>query len=301
MTAAHPNGPCRADSHLITPRQVRDAQDAAARDEGKPVRLLDVRWRLDRPEGRPEYLRAHLPGAVYVDLDHELAHREQPNQGRHPLPPLKELQVAARGWGLNDGDLIVAYDDIRSVAAARLWWLLRRAGVSVRVLDGGLRGWVAAGYDLESGDVRPTGGSITLQPAVSGALTIDETQAFPDRGVLLDVRSPEHYRGDRSPLDPVGGHIPGAVNLPTMAHVVEDGTLHHPDVLRRIFLGAGVTAETPVGVYCGSGIAATHTALALAEAGIDAQVFPGSWSQWSNTRGRLVAVGILPRGRLEAV
>lgn len=287
--------------NLITPAQLVKAQDAAAQGAGPAVRVLDVRWRLDRPEGRPEYLRAHLPGAIYVDLDHELAHRGQPGEGRHPVPDLASLQRAARGWGLNDGDLIVAYDDIRSVAAARLWWLLSLVDVRVQVLDGGLRAWVASGLDLESGDVRPVPGTVTLVDSGARSLTIDEAAGFPNRGVLLDVRSPEHYRGDRSPLDPVGGHIPGAVNLPTMAHVADDGTLHSPDVLRNIFARAGISAGTPVATYCGSGIAAAHTALALAEAGYAASVYAGSWSQWSNTRGRPVALGILPRGHIELV
>lgn len=288
-------------ANLISPQELTAAQEAAANGTGPTVRLLDVRWRLDRPEGRPEYLRAHLPGAVYVDLDHELARKGDPAEGRHPIPLLDDLQRSVRGWGVNEGDLLVAYDDIRSVAAARLWWLLSRAGVAVRVLDGGLRAWIGAGYGLESGDVRPVAGTITLSGFDSGALTIDQAAVFPADGVLLDVRSPEQYRGDRAPLDPVGGHIPGAVNLPTMAHVADDGRLHAPDVLRRIFQTAGVTEKTSVGVYCGSGIAASHTALALAEAGIAARVFPGSWSQWSNTKGRPVAVGILPSGRIEAV
>lgn len=300
MTDEYRDGSCRRDT-LITPTAVRQAQDAAARGDSPPVRLLDVRWRLDRPEGRPEYLAAHLPGAVYVDLDHELAQRGHPREGRHPAPALEALQRAARGWGIDDGDLVVAYDDIRSVAAARLWWLLRRAGVQVRVLDGGLRAWQAAGLPLESGDVRPSPGHVTLRAYEPAALTIDEAAAFPERGVLLDVRSPEQYRGEQAPLDPVGGHIPGAINLPTMAHVADDGTLHSPEVLRRIFETAGVREGTPVATYCGSGIASAHTALALAHAGIDADVYAGSWSQWSNTKGRAVAVGILPRGRIEAV
>jgi thiosulfate/3-mercaptopyruvate sulfurtransferase len=260
--------------------------------ERRDVRLLDVRWRLDRPEGRPAYLDGHLPGAVYVDLDHELARRGDPSEGRHPLPPRDELQEAARRWGISAGDLVVAYDDVHSVAAARAWFVLSRSGVpDVRVLDGGLRGWLAERLPLETGDVLPRRGDVVLDEISHGVADIDEVEDW--HGVLLDVRAPERYRGDSEPLDPVGGHIPGAVNLPTTAHLVA-GKFRTPEAIRAEFAAAGVAPGTSVAAYCGSGIAATHTALAGAVAGIDVTVYPGSWSQWSHTRGRLVAVGQTP-------
>ncbi|MCS3843770.1 sulfurtransferase [Microbacterium sp. AK031] len=288
-------------SHIVSVAQLIHLQRAAEHGTGPAVRLLDVRWRLDRPEGRLEYLQAHLPGAVYVDLEHELARRGEPAEGRHPLPEADDLQRAARGWGLDDGDIVVAYDDNRSVPAARLWWLLRRAGVDVRVLDGGIRAWTAEGLPIERGDVLPAPGGITLKGGAGGVLALDQVEEFRDSGVLLDVRTPEQYSGARTATDPVGGHIPGAVNLPAMVAVSSDGRLQQPDVLRRIFATAGVDAGTEVAVYCGSGVAAMHTALALELSGIRALVYPGSWSQWSNTRGQPVAVGILPDGRLTQV
>lgn len=289
-------------SHLVSVAQLLHLQSAAEHRTGPAVRLLDVRWRLDRPEGRPEYVRAHLPGAVYVDLEHQLAHRGEPEQGRHPLPGDAELQRSAREWGLDDGDVVVAYDDNRSVPAARLWWLLRRVGVDARVLDGGIRAWAAEGLPLEAGDVRPAPGGATFRPAdTSGQIGIERVDDYAQRGVLLDVRTPEQYAGARAGVDPVAGHVPGAVNLPAMAAVAPDGRLQHPDALRRIFAAAGATADAEIAVYCSSGIAAMHTALALAHAGIDAVVYPGSWSQWSNTRGRPVAAGILPSGNLTTV
>ncbi len=288
-------------SHLVSVAQLIHLQRAAEHGTGPAVRLLDVRWRLDRPEGRPEYLQAHLPGAVYVDLEHELARRGEPAEGRHPLPDTDDLQRAARGWGLDDADIVVAYDDNRSVPAARLWWLLRRAGVDARVLDGGIRAWTAEGLPLERGDVLAAPGGITLKEGTGGVLALDQVETFRDVGVLLDVRTPEQYSGARAAADPVGGHIPGAVNLPAMAAVSSDGRLQQPDVLRRIFATAGVDAGTEVAVYCGSGVAAMHTALALELSGVRALVYPGSWSQWANTRGQPVAVGILPEGRLTQV
>lgn len=278
---------------LITPAELARLQASTIH-----VRVLDVRWRLDRPEGRPEYLEGHVPGAVYVDLDHELARKGEPTEGRHPLPTREALEEAARRWGIGDGDIVVAYDDVQSVAAARAWWLLTRSGLTdVRVLDGGLRAWAADGLPLETGDVQPPRGDVTLSEIVEGVATIDDAAAWPRRGVLLDVRAPERYRGSSEPLDPVAGHVPGAVNLPTVTHL-EAGRFRDPAEIRAAFASAGVQDGTPVAAYCGSGITAAHTALAAALAGIDVTVFPGSWSEWSNTRGRLVATGPTPAGRV---
>lgn len=279
---------------LISPAELAALQSGGAR-----VRVLDVRWRLDRPAGRPDYLAGHLPGAVYVDLDHELSRRGEPGEGRHPVPTKDALQDAARRWGLSRGDVVVAYDDVQSVAAARAWWLLSRSGVAdVRVLDGGLRAWTAEGRPLETGDVLAPRGTIELTEITTGVATIDDAAGWSAGGVLLDVRAPERYRGDVEPLDPIAGHIPGALNLPTSAHV-EAGRFADPDAIRATFASAGVTSGTRVAAYCGSGITAAHTALAGALAGIDVTVFPGSWSQWSNTRGRAVATGPTPAGVAE--
>lgn len=254
------------------------------------VCLLDVRWRLDRPEGRPEYLDGHLPGAVYVDLDHELAERADPQLGRHPLPSIPVLQAAARRWGIGAETTVVAYDDLGSVAAARAWWVLTHAGVpDVRVLDGGLRGWIAADLPLETGDVRAQPGDVILGD-YTGRIDLDDAASWTDRGVLLDVRGPDRYRGDSDPNDPVAGHIPGAANLPTTTHL-RAGRFRPPEEIRRLFASTGVSRSTPVAAYCGSGIAATHTVLAGRVAGLSISLYPGSWSQWSRTPGAAVATG----------
>ena len=263
--------------------------------QGAPVRLIDVRWRLDRPEaGHDDYLTGHIPGAVFAPLDTELSTHGAPSEGRHPLPSTATLQAAARRWGVNDGDIVVAYDDAKSTAASRAWWLLRQSGIDVRVLDGGLRAWKAAGFDVATDDVTPEAGDVVLEEIGGDALSIDEAAAFPASGVLLDVRAPERYRGETEPLDPQAGHIPGARNLPTMLHLDAEGRLLDPETVRATFAGVGVTPGTPVAAYCGSGVTAAHTALILSEVGIDAKVFPGSWSQWSNTPGRPVATGDQP-------
>lgn len=261
------------------------------------VRLLDVRWTLAEPDGRPGYLAGHIPGAVWVDLDHELAAHGAPEDGRHPLPSIAALQDAARRWGIDDGDLVVVYDDAKGLAASRAWWLLRRGGVDVRVLDGGLAAWRAAGLPLETGDVVPVRGSVTLLGEDGGgALSTDEAAAFPASGVLIDARAPERYRGEVEPLDPIAGHIPGAVNVPMAAVLNADGTVKDAAALRDVFASVGVREGVPVAAYCGSGITAAHTALVLGELGIDAAVYSGSWSAWSNTPGRAVATGPEPGG-----
>jgi len=278
-------------SHLVS------ANELAELIHDEAVRVVDVRWRLSvpggrsQPDGREEYLQGHIPGAVFADLESELTRHGRPDEGRHPLPSTAQVQDAARRWGLNDGDVVVTYDDAGGLPAARAWWLLRQGGLEVRVLDGGWQAWKDAGGDVESGSVEYSPGMVTLADVSADSLTIDEAAAFPASGVLLDVRAPERFRGETEPLDPIAGHIPGAVNLPTGKHVADDGTLRDLATLKKNFADVGIADGTPVAAYCGSGITAAHTALVLAEAGIDAKIFHGSWSEWSNTPGRPVATG----------
>ena len=260
---------------------------------GGPLRVLDVRWRLDRPDGRPDYLAGHIPGAQYVDLDTQLARHGAAEEGRHPLPPVEQLEGHVREWGINAGDTVVVYDDLKNMSAARAWWVLRYAGVDdVRLLDGGLRAWTDAGLPLETGEAPPpAAGSATLRYGALPALTVDEAAAFPESGVLLDARAGERYRGEVEPIDPRAGHIPGARSAPTSENVDADGRFLPPEQLRARFAELGVTPGTPVAAYCGSGVTAAHEVAALALAGFDAALFPGSWSQWANDPDRPVAVG----------
>jgi thiosulfate/3-mercaptopyruvate sulfurtransferase len=270
----------------------RELADLLAADDR--VRVLDVRYRLDRPDGRPEYRAGHLPGAVYVDLESELARHGEPRDGRHPLPSLDTLQAAARRWGLDDGDTVVVYDDWAMLGASRAWWALSGAGVAdVRVLDGGLGAWTSAGLPLEEGDVRVPEGSIVLHERAGGAIGMTDAAAWPERGILLDARAPERYRGEVEPYDPQAGHIPGAVNLPSTDYL-DGGRFRDPAAIRAAFAAVGAADGTPVAAYCGSGITAAQAALAGALAGIDVAVYPGSWSQWSNTEGMPVATGPTP-------
>jgi thiosulfate/3-mercaptopyruvate sulfurtransferase len=264
---------------------------------GPHVRVLDVRWRLDRPDGRPESLASHIPGAVFVDLDHELAAHGFPTDGRHPLPSVEQLQASARKWGIDDDDTVVVYDDLKNLSSSRAWWLLTYAGIAdVRVLDGSFRAWSGGGYDLEQGDVVPEAGSVTLEYGHLPVLDIDTAANLPEHGILFDARAGERYRGDVEPIDPRAGHIPGAVSAPTTENVSADGFFLDPATLRSRFLGLGVTDGIRIGVYCGSGVTAAHDALALTIAGYSPALYPGSWSQWSNTADRPIAVGTNPQG-----
>ena len=258
-----------------------------------PVVLLDVRWALGDDRGRERYLDAHLPGAVYVDLETELADPPSAAGGRHPLPSLQRLQASARRWGIRRDVAVVVYDATGGLAAARAWWLLRWGGVTdVRLLDGGLDAWVRAGGPVESGDVEPAPGDVMLSGGGMPVLTIDAAAALPAAGgVLLDARAGERYRGEVEPVDPRAGHVPGAVSAPTTANLAEDGTFRPADDLGERFDALGVRSGTAVGVYCGSGVTAAHEIAALAVAGIDAALWPGSWSQWSADPDRPAATG----------
>ena len=272
-----------------------DVDDLATRmASSKPPVILDVRWKLGDDRGHDHHREGHIPGAVYVDLDTELAGPADPRAGRHPLPDIDVLQEAARRWGIDPDSTVVAYDDNGNQSAARAWWLLRWAGLrDVRLLDGGLRAWMEAGHDLRTGDETPlTPGTVTLRPGTLPTVDADGVAAF--RGTLLDARAGERYRGEAEPIDLRAGHIPGALSAPTADNVDATGRFLHPDELRTRFAALGVDPAAPTAVYCGSGVTAAHAIAALAIAGIDADLYPGSWSQWSSDPDRPAATGPEP-------
>lgn len=263
--------------------------------------VLDVRWALGDPHGREHYLGGHLPGAVFVDLATELATPATPARGRHPLPTGAEFQETARRWGLNNGDVVVAYDNSGNMAAARLWWMLRNTGFQdVYLLDGGLAAWRDAGLPLDTGPVQAAVGlvSFDVSPAGGRMPSIDAAGAadWPATGVLLDARAGERYRGEFEPVDPRAGHIPGARSAPTTENVDVDGHFLPADELRRRFEDLGVRDDVPVAVYCGSGVTAAHEVAALEIAGFQAALYPGSFSEWSNNPSLPVATGSRPSG-----
>ncbi|RXS78813.1 sulfurtransferase [Streptomyces sp. TM32] len=257
--------------------------------------LLDVRYQLGGPPGRPQYEAGHVPGAVYVDLDGELAGPPGP-AGRHPLPDLDVFAGAMRAAGVRADRPVVVYDGGQSWAAARAWWLLRWTGhPDVRVLDGGLAAWEASGGALSVDQPAPQTGDFTPLPGALPVLTADDAAGLARRGVLLDARAAERYRGEVEPIDPVAGHIPGAVSAPTTENVAEGSTVFRDaSELARRFAALGATADAEVGVYCGSGVSAAHEVLALAVAGVPAALYVGSWSEWTADPSRPVATGPQP-------
>jgi thiosulfate/3-mercaptopyruvate sulfurtransferase len=263
----------------------------------RPPVLLDVRWALGDPHGREHHREGHVPGAVYVDLGTELAaHPTDATQGRHPLPDVADLQAAARRWGISAGRPVVVYDATGGLAAARAWWLLRWAGLTdVRLLDGGFPAWTAGGNPIESGPgPEPEPGDVELSGGHLPVLDADGAAALARTGLLLDARAAERYRGEVEPIDPRAGHIPGAVSAPTGDNLAPDGRFRPTDELRARFAALGAAGQ--VGVYCGSGVTAAHEIAALAAIGVDAALYPGSWSAWSSDPDRPVATGPDPSG-----
>ncbi len=249
-----------------------ELHDRLAREAGRPL-VLDVRWVLGDPHGHEHYVERRIPGSIYADLNTDLAAPPAPLEGRHPLPSPEDFQATARRWGVRNGQSVVVLDDNGGMAAARAWWLLRWAGhESVRLLDGGLKAWIDADYQLDGPDAPipvPEPGDVDLGSGHMPVLGMDQAAEFPKRGVLLDARAP------------------------TAENLQQNGRFKDPRELRCRFEALGVVAGKPdaVAAYCGSGVTAAHEILALAVAGIHAALYPGSWSQWSNHPDRPAATG----------
>nr|WP_239580182.1 sulfurtransferase [Microlunatus panaciterrae] len=274
------------------------AQDLlAALGSDQPPVIADVRWELGRDTGRADFEAGHIPGAQFVDLDRELA--APPGAGgRHPLPPPEVFQQAMRRIGVSNDRAVVVYDAANSLAASRLWWLLADAGHDqVAVLDGGLAAWTKAGQPVTAGESEHVpAGDFDGRPGQLGQVDSATLAALIDKGeapVLVDVRGAERYAGENEPIDPVAGHIPGAVSAPSMDNVDADGRFVAPKVLRERFTALGVDGDAVL--YCGSGITAAHTLLAMRSAGIGGgTLYPGSWSDWIRDPDRPVRTGPLP-------
>jgi thiosulfate/3-mercaptopyruvate sulfurtransferase len=270
---------------------------ALALERSSPPLVLDVTWSLTGPPGIERYRVAHIPGAHFVDLPTELSGPHTPTGagGRHPLPEPAAFGAAMRRVGIDQDTDVVVYDARDSVPAARAWWLLRHHGHDrVRLLDGGLAAWTAAGLPVT--DVVPAKahpGSFVPRPGSMAVLDAQAAAALAasDDGVLLDARAGERYRGESEPIDAKAGHIPGAVSAPVVDYVHADGTFRDPAELKAYFAGLGATHGVRVGAYCGSGATAAHEVLALSLAGVSAALYAGSWSDWICDPDRPVATG----------
>ena len=281
---------------MLTSPLVSTTDLATLLAQPEPPALLDVRWTLGGPPGREQYAAGHLPGAVYLDLDTDLA-AEPGADGRHPLPEPLALQRVLRAAGVRAGHPVVCYDTGNGSIAARAWWLLRWAGHrDVAVLDGGYTAWLAEDRPVTTDLPHPEPGDIEVHPGAMPELDADEAARLATTGTLLDARAPERYRGDVEPIDPKAGHIPGARNAPFSAHTNETGRWHPRATLAEHFAAVGVGPGQPVGAYCGSGVTAASVVLALEAAGITtpdhpAALYAGSWSHWCVDPDRPIATG----------
>jgi thiosulfate/3-mercaptopyruvate sulfurtransferase len=259
--------------------------------------IVDCRFKLaDTGWGEAQYQVGHIPGAVYAHLDRDLSGHKTGRNGRHPLPEMDALQERFGRWGIGAGTQVVAYDQDTGMEASRLWWLLRYLGhTAVAVLDGGLARWTAEGRPLRGGAEQPTPATFIGQPQaemLAAAGDIEQLRQDPSARVI-DARAPERFRGDTEPLDPVAGHIPGAVNHPYLSNLQADGTFRTPADLRQHLAAAlGGVPAAQTAVYCGSGVSACHNLLALEHAGLTgAKLYAGSWSEWCAEEERPVAQG----------
>ena len=280
-----------------------------------PPVVLDVRWTLAGPPALEVYRAGHVPGARYVDFDTVLSGPADPaGGGRHPLPSAEVFAAGMRALGVRTDTDVVVYGAPDGFGAARAWWCLRYFGHrSVRVLDGGFAAWTAAGQPVETGEHAPVPavGDFAAQPGGMPVLDVDEAARLARSGLLLDARAGERYRGETEPVDPVGGHIPGALNAPTAANLDADGRFLDAARLQERFAALGISPadDAPgedaasagldpaeggsgVGTYCGSGVSAAQQVLAL-EAGRRTRraVRRLLWSDWVSDNRRPVATG----------
>ncbi|MFQ3630874.1 sulfurtransferase [Roseiflexus sp.] len=265
------------------------------------IRVADLRWHLlEQGRGRAEYLEAHIPGAVYLDIDTDLAAPPFHGPGRHPIPSSEAFAAVASRAGIGPTTHVVAYDSVGGAYAARLWWLLRYFGHErVSLLDGGWPAWITAGLPVESGEVWPPPAVFTPRPNRSIVVDADavETLRQDPRVLILDVRAAERYQGIVEPLDPRAGHIPGAISAPYADNVDTDGRMLSAEALQARYAALGADRAETIVCYCGSGVTAAHTIFALERAGWkNTLLYEGSWSDWSRDRSRPVATGPEPAG-----
>jgi thiosulfate/3-mercaptopyruvate sulfurtransferase len=277
-----------------------NAQSLSTLMHSEPNRLLvlDCSHDLAKPAaGRQAYGAAHIPGAHFIALDDTLSGEMTGKNGRHPLPDRAELVQAMRLLSADDDTQIVAYDNAGGMYAARLWWLMRWLGHNaVAVLDGGIQSWQAAGLPVsDQPSVAPQKGSFSAHPPLVGTVNYADVKAniTTQRHLLIDARGADRYHGENETLDPIGGHIPGAVNHVFRSNLEENGLFKTPEALRSTFTGIiGKRSGADIIMQCGSGVSACHNLLAFEVAGIPgALLYPGSWSEWCTQEGAEIATG----------
>lgn len=273
------------------------ADELRAAFELPQLAIVDCRFDLREPSaGERAFALGHITGAVYAHLERDLSDVSKSGRGRHPLPDAERFCATLARWGITPQHQIVAYDGRDGAMASRLWWMMRLLGHRrVAVLDGGLDAWMHAGGRMESGSTRPRAGAYRARFDVRQIVSTAVLAArLANAGtVLIDARARERFRGDVEPLDPVAGHIPGAVNRPYIENLSPDAQFKPPDVLRADFerVLSGRSPRDAV-LMCGSGVTACHNLLAMEHAGLSgASIYAGSWSEWCSDRQRPVARG----------
>ena len=277
-------------SPILSATAARRALDAGAR-------FVDCRFDLaDTARGEREWCQAHVPGAVYANLDQDLSNLRIAGRGRHPLPSAAEFSATLSRWGIGSDDHVIVYDEASSAMAARLWWLLRMAGhARIGVLDGGIAAWRAAGLPLN--DLMPRYVASDYRVSFNASTIVDSVQVDHLRGtadgLLLDARTQPRFRGEQEPIDAVAGHIPGAICRPFQDNLESDGRFKSAEALRAAFAALlGPRAPGALVAMCGSGVSACHHLLGMAHAGLDgARLYAGSWSEWISDPSRPVATG----------
>jgi len=273
---------------LISAQSLRDELDEL---DSQDLILLDCRFYLtDLDKAAKEYQKAHIPGAIFVDVHHHLASPETPLSGRHPLPLASDFSHYLKSIGITSNSNVVVYDDMSGAIAARAWWMLSQNNIKTRVLDGGLKAWLALEGEMVTDIVSPTRAqealSISFPWAVSEAAVLEnmETEGFQ----LIDARANDRFEGQNETIDAIAGHVPGALNRPFSKNLNSDGLFVAPSELAISFDEYGSDNESVH--YCGSGITACHNVLAnVLSGGDNKRVFVGSWSQWSKRMQRLMA------------
>jgi thiosulfate/3-mercaptopyruvate sulfurtransferase len=275
---------------LLTPVQLQ-----AMRASGADVTVIAVHS-INPYTGEPSFKGKRIEGAIDTQAYEDFQSPATPEGGQRPLPEIAMLEMKARAWGLRRESTIVIYDADRSMTAARAWWVLRWAGLpDVRVLDGGFPAWLAADLPVTEAVSRPTPSDITLKAGQMAEIGPGEALRLAVDGVLLDARIRPNYIGGASlPGQPPRGHIPHALSAPAPDNVTDYGNFTDTETLKEMYRALGADGHKPVGVYCGAGMSAAHTVLALASIGIDAAMYPGSWSAWVSDPTRPVATGADP-------
>ncbi|SMC49568.1 sulfurtransferase [Rhizobium sp. RU36D] len=275
---------------LLTPAQLQAMQAA-----GSDVTVIAVHS-INPYTGQPSFKGERIPGAIDTQAYTDFQSPASFEGGQRPLPDIAVLQEKARSWGLRPESTIVVYDGDRSMTAARAWWVLRWAGLpDVRVLDGGFPAWLSAGLPVTSEATQPNPSDIVLSPGHMPELDADGALRLAREGVLLDARIRPNYIGGRSePGQPPRGHIPHALSAPAPDNVTDYGNFTDAETLQEMYRALGADGSRPVGVYCGAGMSAAHSVLALASIGIEAAMYPGSWSAWVSDPSRPVVRGANP-------